>query len=108
MKSLFLNTLVLLASCIFSEGNIFPVDRARVEWSRKVAGNEIGIGNQIFHSNGYFFVSDGRCNIHLVDIFGNEATKVNGSESILCSAPLTFSPSRSFFLQARLESNETS
>ena len=73
-----------------------------------MAVNEIGIGNKIFHSNGYFFVSDGRCNIHILDVLGNEATKVNGSESILCSAPLAFSPSHSFFLQARLESNETS
>lgn len=73
-----------------------------------MAVNEIGIGNQIFHSNGYFFVSDGRCNIYIVDVLGNEASTVDGSESILCSAPLAFSPSRSFFLQARLESNETS
>ena len=85
-----------------------PMNIGHLEWSRKLASNEIGVGNHIFYSNNRFVISDEQCNIRVVDKSGSEEVKVNGSKSFLCLAPLAFSPSGNFFLQTRSESNETS
>jgi hypothetical protein len=98
----------LLVPLAFSQGAMLPVKSGRLEWSRKLASNEIEVGHSIFYSNNNLFISDEKCNINIIDKSGNEDAAVNGSESLLCSAPLAFSPSGNFFLQTRLQNNEMS
>jgi len=78
-----------------------PVENGHLLWSRKVAAYDIGEGNEIIHSNGHFYISDERCNVHVLDQNDNEVAKLDGDETTSCSSPMAFSLDSSFFIQTQ-------
>ncbi len=89
--------------------SIVPMQKGDLLWTKKVSENEIGEGKKIFYANNLFYVSDNKCNIHVLDLEGNDAGKIDGdtNANALCQAPLAFAVDSSFFIQSHTY-NDTS
>ena len=97
--------ITLLACNTLRTVAITPVSHATLNWSKRLdmPGSE---DNNIVYANGFLWVSNKNCGVHVLDMHGEEVGKIEATENKTCPSGLSFAYNSSFFVLAGFYSDE--